>query len=200
MSMKLTKREQMPSGTSHTMMENASYPEHQKTLEHSDSDRAAVIAIAVVGSLNIIISIALFVCGLFNNPKLRVLLLLWIVWTFVVVILNFIVIVFYLIIAHSFLDGLRVFVIYGVGIMVQILCIWVVASYHRYLAIMAHGPAQGYRIVFNSRGAEPQAVYQMPRQSGASADEPPSYSTVTRSTTSMELTSADDPAPRKVAL
>ena len=179
---------------------NATHPEHPETVEHSDSDRAAVIAIAVVGSLHIVVSIALFICGLFNNPKLRVLLLLWIIWTFVVVILNFIVIVFYLIVAHSFLDGLRVFVIYGVSIMAQILCIWAVASYHRYLAIMARGPAQGYRIVFNSRGAEPQAVYQTPRQLGAPSDEPPSYSTVSRSTTSMEMISADDPAPRKVAL
>ena len=74
--------------------------------------------------------------------------------------------------------------VYGVGILLEILCIWVVASYFRYLGIMAHGPAQGYRVVFNSRGAEPHHIHQ---ERGSITSEPPSYATSIHSIASLEM-------------
>ena len=74
--------------------------------------------------------------------------------------------------------------IYGIGILLEVLCIWVVASYFKYLGIMAHGPAQGYRVVFNSRGAEPQQVH---RERPSITSEPPSYATSVHSMTSLEM-------------
>ena len=152
-------------------------------IEHK-KNKGASITVALVGSLNIIVASALFICGLLNKPKLRMLLLVWICWAVAIIILACAIIIFYMTIAQSFLDGLRVFVIYGIGILLEFLCIWVVASYFKYLGVMAHGPAQGYRVVFNSRGAEPQHVHQ---QRPSITSEPPSYATAVHSMTSLEM-------------
>ena len=144
----------------------------------------APITVALVGSLNIIIGLILFMCGLLNKPNFRMLLMIWICWAVAIIILALAIIIFYLAIAHSFLDGLRVFMIYGIGILLEILCIWVVASYFKYLGIVAHGPAQGYRVVFNSRGAEPQQMHQ---ERPSITSEPPSYATSVHSITSLEI-------------
>ena len=173
---------------------------HEKDLENNKS---ANITVALVGSLNILVSMALLICGIINKPILRGLLALWISWAVAVIILDCAIIIFYMTIAHSFLDGLRVFVIYGVGVLLEVLCIWVVASYYKYLAILAAGPAQGYRIVFNSRGAEPQQMYNnsQQQQSSGIASEPPSYATSVHSTSSIELTDVSNGnTERKVAL
>ncbi|XP_065066049.1 uncharacterized protein LOC135691965 [Rhopilema esculentum] len=173
---------------------------HEKDLE---SNKTANVTVALVGSLNILVSLALLICGIINKPILRGLLALWISWAVAVIILDFAIIIFYMTIAHSFLDGLRVFVIYGVGVLLEVLCIWVVASYYKYLGILAAGPAQGYRIVFNSRGAEPQPMYNnsQQQQSSVIASEPPSYATSVHSTSSIELTDVSNGnTERKVAL
>lgn len=168
----------------HTLSRDNATLHDKGLLVKKSKDGGASITVALVGSLNMIVALALFVCGVLNTPKLRMLLIVWMCWAVAVIILVCAIIIFYLTVAHSFLDGLRVFVIYGIGILLEVLCIWVVASYFKYLGIMAQGPAQGYRVVFNSRGAEPQQVFQ---EQPVVSSEPTSYSTSVHSVTSLEM-------------
>jgi len=170
-------------GNSSLPSRNATSHDGGTRVSNSKND-GALITVALVGSLNILVAFSLFICGVVNKPYLRMLLIVWICWAFAVVVLAFAIIIFYLTIAHSFLDGLRVFMVYGIGILLKVLCIWVVASYFRYLGIMARGPAQGYRVVFNSRGAEPHHMHQ---ERSSVTSEPPSYATSVHSIASLEI-------------
>ena len=165
-----------------------SFPVHKNDsiIVKEQIHKATLATIVTVGTLNIVLNLALLVCSIVNKARFSKLLLAWVGWTTLLIMLNCIMIVFYMTKAESFLDGTRVFLVYGCGILLEVFCIWVVASYYRYMLIMARGPSQGYRIVFNSRSTEPHAMFGSEQQIAISA-QPGSHQRPESTGTSMIL-------------
>ncbi len=124
--------------------------------DSNDANIGTLATIVTVASLNLLFNVALLSSAAFHHVRVCKLLLAWLAWTAVLILLICITIIYYLTIVGHFLDGLRVLMIYGCGILLQLFCIWVVSSYYKHLKFMAHGPCQGYRIVFNSRNGDAQ--------------------------------------------
>eukprot|EP00794_Sanderia_malayensis_P008879 gene8879-9829_t len=138
---------------------------------NSSVDFAALAVLITITTISFVCNMLLLLCAAVNNAKLRKLLLIWIIWTFILSILTIISIIIALINTNIVIDGIRVALVYGIAILLEVFCVWVVSSYYRYLSMMAHGPSQGYRIVFNSRntgGVEESNETVLSRQPTAS--------------------------------
>eukprot|EP00112_Aurelia_sp_Birch-Aquarium-sp1_P011147 Seg235.7 transcript_id=Seg235.7/GoldUCD/mRNA.D3Y31 product="hypothetical protein" protein_id=Seg235.7/GoldUCD/D3Y31 len=133
-------------GRNSTAQNGTKIPESVRYYEHTSVWVVTFIGFSVVA---ILVSFILALLAVLNNPKLRRFLYIWVGWTCLCIGLELMNLIATIAFISTHMVTVRI-LIYVLGILYELLCLWIVASYYKLLANDVNTPGEGYNAFFGT--------------------------------------------------